>query len=83
MGEVRDVLQELRLTVGDEGDIGDREWHSHMTECMISSNAAHTRSCHIRTLCVQSNTMGEVRDMLRELRLTVGDEGDSGDQEWH
>ena len=25
MGEVRDVLRELRLTVGDAGDTGDRE----------------------------------------------------------
>ncbi len=30
---------------------------------------------------MQSNTMAEVRDVLREVRLTIGSEGDAGERE--
>ena len=30
---------------------------------------------------MQSNTMAEVREVLREVRLTIGSEGDSGERE--
>ncbi len=32
-------------------------------------------------VAMQSNTMAEVRDVLREVRLTIGSEGDAGERE--